>query len=578
MTRHILASITIAATLLAATFTGTHQASAAANHAQARQQLCGDAASHTFTDVTGVHSPNVGCVTAFGVGQGTSATTFNPHGPLRRDHLATLLTNFLALAIGATFDPPTTNPFHDVAQSIHADNIAIAAQHNLTNGITATRFAPQRPVTRDQFASLLVNTLTAAGHLLPAATASTFTDLQTNVHATNIARLAQAGIVSGATPQRFDPHLPVTRQQAATLLINAAAELHMAELWHAGPLGQTVNSPGGATNPQATVTVTQLALNGVTLALGADNPAANDPLILTGTATAAESTIVTVQARIDAGAWITATATSGAFATAEESFRVVLQDVPDGTRQLTVRAIDADGLSSTPVTITLNVTRPDAAVIATAVTDPVQNRIVITFDQPVSCVDTPAARAAWQFTNQSLHQPVAAQATGAPNSINLLPDSPTTCALNYTTAGIRVSDFGTLSYTRPDPDDAVRTDNGQLAQTVGVSVIDLVNPEFLSVSANTAIDSARVVLAFNKPVRCSDIGSMTFLLSIASSSRSADIISVSCSSESELVSLEISGSPIEPEQSLNVSIFTDLFGASGNGQVAFGAQRTGTAT
>jgi hypothetical protein len=539
-------------------------ATAATPHAAARQELCAEAPRQTFTDISGVHANNVGCVVAFGVGRGTTETTFNPHGPLRRDHLATLLTNFLALATGATFDPPTSNPFDDVAQSIHADNIAIAAQHNLTNGVTATRFAPQRPVTRDQFASLLVNTLTAAGHLLPAATASTFTDLQTNVHATNIARLAQVGIVSGATSQRFDPHLPVTRQQAATLLINAAAELHLAELWQAGPLGQTVNSPGGATNPQATVTVTQLALNGVALAFDTANPAANDPLILTGTATATESTIVTVQARIDAGAWITATATSGAFATAEEPFRVVLQDVPDGTRELTVRAIDADGLSSTPVTITLNVTRPDAAVIITAVTDPVQNRIVITFDQPVSCADTPAARAAWQFTNQSLHQPVAGQASGAPNSINLLPDSPTTCALNYTTAGIRVSDFGTLSYTRPDPDDAVRTDNGQLAQTAAAKVIDGFAPTLASANIDSGTNNKAILLTFSEPMQCRSFGQSDFWIAVSGVANSFTIDAVTCSSSSTTITVLMAEFEFAAGMQVNVAIVTDIFDASGD--------------
>lgn len=541
---------------------------------QARDTLCDQSPAYTFSDVSGTHAANVDCITAYGISSGTNPTTFDPHTPLRRDHLATLLVNFLQLATGESYDPPTIHPFTDVGRSVHADNIAIAAAHNLTNGITATQFAPQRHVTRDQFASLLVNTLTAAGHHLPTPTAVSFTDIDGNVHAANVARLAAAGIVSGATPQHFDPATTVTRQQSATLLINAAAELHQADKWDAGPLGD--DAP--ATDPEATVVIAGVALNATTLSDTDTNTAAHDPLIVTGTATADASTVANVQVRIDEGAWINATATSGSFSTETEEFRVVLQDVTNGTRELALRAIDADGLASDIRIFTLDVDKPTPATLESAVTDPAENRIMLTFDQTVSCVDTADSRTAWQFTNDSLHEPVAGQASGAPDTISPLPDSPTMCALNYTTAGIRVSDFGTISYTRPDPDHAVRTDQGQLAPTVNTPVVDTVDPEFLSVSVNTAVDASRVVLAFNKPVRCEDITPTTFLLSIDASDRSSDIQEIGCLAESELVTLEISGDEVEVGHTINVTIFTDLFGASGHGQVTFGADRTGVAT
>ncbi|MEX2533101.1 MAG: S-layer homology domain-containing protein [Nitriliruptoraceae bacterium] len=552
----------------------------ATTHAEARDTLCDTAPSGTFSDVSGVHVANINCVVAFGISQGTSQATFNPHAPLRRDHLATLLVNFLTLATGTSYDVPTTNPFRDVAHSVHADNIAIAASLNLTKGVTATKFAPQRNVTRDQFASLLVNTLTAAGHPLPTPTSAPFNDMTANVHAANVARLTATGIVSGTDPKHFNPTTPITRQQAATLLINGAAELHRAEMWDTGPLEADSPSPTkpSPTKPAPTVQITAVELNSAVLSGTDPNTAENDPLIITGTATADESTIVTVQAKIDEGTWINATATSGSFDSATETFRIVLQDITNGTRELTLRAIDADGLSSELATFTLDVSKPAAAVLVSSVTDLAENRIMLTFDQSVNCADTAVARSAWQFVNASLHAPTDGQASGAPDSINPLVDSPTMCALNYTSSGIRVSDYGTVSYTRPDPDHAVRTETGQLAQTVGATVVDLVDPQFLSVTANTQVDASRVVLAFNKPVRCSDITSMTFLLSIASSDRSSDIENVLCSSESELVSLQISGALIQAGETINVSVFTDLFGASGHGQVSFGAERTGVAT
>jgi len=533
-------------------------------HGEARTQLCAGAAASGFTDVSGVHASNIACVFAFGVTQGTSDTTFNPHGPLRRDHLATLLTNFLARATGATYEPPTANPFVDVGQSVHADSIAIAAQQNLTNGITATRFAPQRHVTRDQFASLLLNTLTAAGHVLPETHSNTFADLAANVHATNIGRLAAAGIVSGATPQRFDPNTPVTRQQAATLLINAAAELHLAELWAAGPLGQNETAPSQPANPQATVTVTQVALNGITLSPTETNTASNDPLIVTGQATADESTIVNVQARIDDGPWLTATALSGTFDSAEEAFQIVLQDIPDGARQLTLRAIDADGLSSTLVTFNLAVNKPAVAVVVSAVTDPAQDRIIITFDQAVSCVNTPNGRAAWQFANQSLHAPVLGQASGTPDTISPLNDDPTVCALNYTTSGIRVSDFGTLSYTRPDVDDAVRTDSGQLGQTAGLKVVDGFAPSLVSITVDSTENEKAIFATFSEPMQCRSFGQSDFWIAVSGVTNDFTIASVQCSAGLTSITILLSEFEFTPGMQVNFAIVNDIFDASGD--------------
>lgn len=533
-------------------------------HDDVRAALCATAATHAFSDVTGIHSPNVGCVAAFGIAQGTSPTTFQPHGPLRREALATLLTNFLALATGSSYSPPTVNPFVDVQGSVHADNIAIAAAHNLTQGVTATRFAPQRLVTRDQFASLLVNTLTAAGHPLPESSGTTFTDLTGNIHASNITRLAAAGIVAGATAQRFNPKAAVTRQQAATLLLNAAAELHLADRWHAGSLAATTDTPNSTTNPQATVQLSQITLNGVQLGTDETNQANNDPLVLTGTAAATESTIVNVQARIDGGAWQTAIPTQGTFSQAQEPFRLVLQDVPDGIRELTIRAIDADGLSSTLMTFTLAVTKPPSAQLTTAVTDPAQNRILLTFDQSVSCVDTPTARAAWQFNNQSQHVPVVGQAAGAPDSIDPLINSAASCALNYTTSGIRVSDYGTVSYTRPDPDHAVKAGDGQLQTVINSSVIDGFAPTLVSASINAATNNRQILLTFSEPMLCRSFSQSDFWISVSGATNSFEITAVDCSATSADIRLTMAQFEFVAGMQVNVAVVIDVFDASGD--------------
>lgn len=286
--------------------------------------------------------------------------------------------------------------------------------------------------------------------------------------------------------------------------------------------------------------------------------------MLTGTATATESTIVNVQARIDGGAWQTATPTQGTFSQAQEPFRLVLQDVPDGTRELTIRAIDADGLSSTLVTFTLAVTKPPSALLATAVTDPAQNRILLTFDQSVSCVDTPTAREAWQFNNQSQHAPVVGQAAGAPDSINPLPDDPTRCALNYTTSGIRVSDFGTVSYTRPDPDHAVRTDAGQLAQTVGAQVIDGFAPSLVSITIDATANNKEIVATFSEPMNCWSFEQNDFWIAVSGVTNSFTFASVSCSAATTVMTVTMADFEFVAGMQVNFAIVIDVFDASGD--------------
>lgn len=110
----------------------------------------------TFTDVDGdsVHASAIGAIVDAGIAAGTSATTFDPTGLLRRDQVATLLANVAGLDAvpGAVFD--------DVAASnVHRERINAIAAADITTGVTPSSFQPSRSVTRAQLASLLRRTL-----------------------------------------------------------------------------------------------------------------------------------------------------------------------------------------------------------------------------------------------------------------------------------------------------------------------------------------------------------------------------------------------------------------------------------
>jgi len=122
--------------------------------------------------------------------------------------------------------------FTDVAATAHEAAIACAAWYDITTGVTATRYAPGRDVTRAQIASFLARLVdhvashsgpAATGRELPEGTRTAFDDVSPrSPHAAAIRRLAAAGIITGGPgslpASRYGPRRTVTRAQMASLL------------------------------------------------------------------------------------------------------------------------------------------------------------------------------------------------------------------------------------------------------------------------------------------------------------------------------------------------------------------------
>lgn len=97
--------------------------------------------------------------------------------------------------------------------------VAWLAAEEITRGCNppwSDQFCPAMPVTRAQAASLLVRALD-----LPASSLDRFTDDEGNTHEADINALAAAGITRGCSPTTYCPDQPVTRQQMASLLARA---------------------------------------------------------------------------------------------------------------------------------------------------------------------------------------------------------------------------------------------------------------------------------------------------------------------------------------------------------------------
>ncbi|MBB6733541.1 S-layer homology domain-containing protein, partial [Cohnella zeiphila] len=119
--------------------------------------------------------------------------------------------------------------------------VAVLSAKHVAQGIDATHFGPNDPVTRAQFAALLGRALN-----LPSRTA-TFTDVAPNAwYAEAVSAVSAAGIMAGTGAGRFAPDLPMTREQMAVALAGAAKRLPLAAARQAAPFSDEANVSGWA--------------------------------------------------------------------------------------------------------------------------------------------------------------------------------------------------------------------------------------------------------------------------------------------------------------------------------------------
>lgn len=144
-----------------------------------------------------------------GITRGVTATHFAPTRPVTREQMASFLHRTFVLPSGGV------GQFDDVsAGSEHAAAIGALAAAGITEGCGQGRFCPRDPVTREQMASFLARALA-----LPASPTTRFDDVSAGgAHGQAIGALAAAGITAGCDADHFCPREPVTRAQMARFL------------------------------------------------------------------------------------------------------------------------------------------------------------------------------------------------------------------------------------------------------------------------------------------------------------------------------------------------------------------------
>ena len=156
-----------------------------------------------------------------GLMAGTGAHQFSPNGTTTRGMLVTILYR----QEGAPdLGSEAALSFADVAAgAYYALPVRWAKLHGVVNGISATQFAPEAPVTREQLAAILYRYAQYKGYDTGAGSAALggYTDAgQISPYALPAMEWAnRTGLITGRTATTLDPQGQATRAEAATILM-----------------------------------------------------------------------------------------------------------------------------------------------------------------------------------------------------------------------------------------------------------------------------------------------------------------------------------------------------------------------
>ena len=148
-----------------------------------------------------------------GITNGLSDTMFGPYESCTRAQIVT----FLWRAAGSP-EPKAMSSFTDVpASAYYAKAVAWAVENGITNGMTATMFAPDATCTRGQSVTFLYRALkgTASG-------SANFTDVKSDAFYADAINWAVANnVTNGTSNTTFSPNADCTRAEIVTFLYRA---------------------------------------------------------------------------------------------------------------------------------------------------------------------------------------------------------------------------------------------------------------------------------------------------------------------------------------------------------------------
>ncbi|TMV46806.1 hypothetical protein FE783_24510 [Paenibacillus mesophilus] len=118
------------------------------------------------------------------------------------------------------------NPFTDTVGHWAAEDLDWMGRRLLVNGVAPGSFKPDQPVTRAEFSTLLVRAL-GLNASSEAAIHHRFADVRKEAwYYDDVGAAAEAGLIDGVAPDRFEPDALMTREQMAVMIWRAYTYLH----------------------------------------------------------------------------------------------------------------------------------------------------------------------------------------------------------------------------------------------------------------------------------------------------------------------------------------------------------------
>ncbi|MGZ9585907.1 DUF4855 domain-containing protein [Paenibacillus marinisediminis] len=174
----------------------------------------------TFTDVPDKHWANMAIRTlnAKHIVNGVDANSYNPNGKLTRAEFTALVARIFELK-------PASQPtgFSDVpADAWYRDALAAAVAAGVTTGVTADKFDPNAPITREQMALMLARAAGALSNSSDQGSELTFKDADSiSPWAREAVAIAvKHGWMNGKQNGIFDAQAQATRAECAMMLYN----------------------------------------------------------------------------------------------------------------------------------------------------------------------------------------------------------------------------------------------------------------------------------------------------------------------------------------------------------------------
>lgn len=178
-----------------------------------------------FSDVEGnAHAAAIDCMAWWQVTRGVDESTYDVNGTVSRAQAAAFVTRALEAA-GVNLPADPRDRFGDDDGTVHELAINQLASLGVVDGRTSSEFWPDRAVTRGQLAALVVAAFEAAAGEPLAPGPDAFADDDGTVHEAAINEAAHAGFVRGKRDTSFGPHLPVRRDEMASVLVRMLDEL-----------------------------------------------------------------------------------------------------------------------------------------------------------------------------------------------------------------------------------------------------------------------------------------------------------------------------------------------------------------